>query len=125
MRTLVRGDGGRTAQDDYHAHLASLRANPHDERLMGLAARLEQQGPPPPKWGDDARRWLDWYSRHAPTPEEFAQLLGRLSSEGLLTSIEAVSYATGPTADSVAELVARVQAIDAIAEAHRGAEVPG
>lgn len=115
----------RTDQDDYYSHLAYLRGNPNDERLMGLAARLERQGPPPPKWGDDARRWLDWYTRHIPTPEEFAQLLGRMSSEGLLTSAEMVSYVGRPAADSVAELAARVQAIDAIAQARHGEGVPG
>ncbi|MGW4365474.1 hypothetical protein ACWEKT_07495 [Nocardia takedensis] len=123
-------DGGmpwdrRTTQDEYYAHIVRLRANPADERLMALAARLEQQGPPPPSWNDDARRWLGWYARHVPTPEGFAQLLGRLTSEGLLTSAEAVSYATRPAADSVAELVARVQAIDAIAQARQDEEVPG
>ncbi len=130
-RTDARGGtglgaaSGRTPQDDYYAHLASLRGNPSDERLMGLAARLEEQGPPPPKWGDGARRWLDWYTRHVPTPEEFAQLLGRMSSEGLLTSEEMVSYVGGPAADSVAELAAKAQAVDAIAQAHQNRGAAG
>ncbi|MGW4366186.1 hypothetical protein ACWEKT_11115 [Nocardia takedensis] len=68
---------------------------------------------------------MDWYSRHVPTPEEFAQLLGRLSSEGLLTSGEMVSYVGRPAADSVAELVAKVQAVDVIAQAHRNRGAAG
>lgn len=115
----------RTDQDDYYSYLAYLRAHSTDERLMALAAQLVAQGPPPPKWGDEARRWLDWYTRHVPTAEEFTQLLGRMTSEGLLTSAEMVSYVGKPVADSVAELVARVQAIDAIARARQGEGVPG
>ncbi|WP_405181542.1 hypothetical protein OG225_10710 [Nocardia sp. NBC_01377] len=118
-RAALRIGSERTTQDDDYTHLACLRGNPDDERLIGSAASLKQEEPPPPTWGDEARRWLDWYTRHVPTAEEFAQLLGRLTSEGLLTSIESASYVRRSPADSVAELTARVHAIDDIAHAQQ------
>lgn len=106
-----------TAQDRYYAHLVYLRSH-RDERNAIRLAQLEEQGPPPPEPGDGARGWLKWHNRHTPSTDEFAALLSRLAAEGLLTSDDIVAYTGEVTADSVAELTARIHAIDDITHAH-------
>ncbi|WP_109526927.1 MULTISPECIES: hypothetical protein [Nocardia] len=111
-----------TAQDHYYAHLVYLRSH-RDERNAVRLVRLEEQGPPPPEPGDGARGWLRWHAhaRHAPNADEFTALLSRLEDEGLLTSADVTAYAGKVTADSVAELTARIHAIDDISHAREQA----
>ncbi|MGN2641155.1 hypothetical protein ACTD5D_34335 [Nocardia takedensis] len=122
-RFALRAAAERTAQDEYYGCLGFLRSLPNDERMAAFAARLEQAGPPAPVWHDSARGWLNWHIRYVPTVEEFAQLLERLATEGLLTSVEAASYTGTSAAEAVAEIAAKVQAIDAISRAHDRGQV--
>ncbi|WP_405180062.1 hypothetical protein OG225_01295 [Nocardia sp. NBC_01377] len=110
-----------TAQQHYYSHLVYLRSYP-DERNAIRLARLEDEGPPPPEPADGARGWLRWHTRHLPSTDEFAGLLSRLEAEGLLSSNDVASYADKATADSVAELIAHIHAVDDITQARQQAE---
>ncbi|MET7767518.1 hypothetical protein [Nocardia sp. NPDC005366] len=107
-----------TAQDHYYSHLVYRRSH-RDERNAIRLVQLEDEGPPPPEPADGARGWLRWHTRHVPSVEEFAQLLTKLETDELLTSDDVAAYRGRATADSVAELTARVNAIDDIAHARR------
>ncbi|MGN2639046.1 hypothetical protein ACTD5D_23360 [Nocardia takedensis] len=111
-------NGKPTAQQHYYSHLAYPHSH-GDERNVVRLAQLQKDGPPAPVSADGARGWLRWHARHVPTVDEFAELLSKLEGERLLTPDEVTGYRGKVPADSVAELVAKVQSVDAIADAHR------
>ncbi len=84
--------------------------------------QLEDEGSSPPEPADGARGWLRWHGRHVPSIEEFAQLLTKLEADELLTSDDVAAYRGRAPADSVAELTARINAIDDIAHARQQSE---
>ncbi|MEV0357762.1 hypothetical protein AB0H71_17065 [Nocardia sp. NPDC050697] len=97
----------------------------HPPAAVPVSVPDSDTAPKPDEEAVSARALLVRCEKRTPGAGGYSRLLARLVSEELITANDASTYAGQPPAEAVAELIAQVRAVDAIADARaRSGEEP-